>query len=86
MNGLEVQKITILRFSERWNIISNIYLENTDNIILIKYEDFLLDKNKTIQMLAEKLNLKKEKRDFTFTRKSIPTKRKKKRCGYKSVL
>ena len=47
--------------AERWNIISNIYLENTDNIILIKYEDFLLDKNKTIQMLAEKLNLKKVK-------------------------
>ena len=45
--------------AERWNIISKIYLENSDNIILIKYEDFISDKNKIIHILAEKLDLKK---------------------------
>ena len=45
--------------AERWNIIFNTYLENKENIILVKYEDFISDKNNTIQMLAEKLDLTK---------------------------
>ena len=43
--------------AERWNTICNVYLENKENIILVKYEDFMSDKNNTIIMLAKKLEL-----------------------------
>ena len=45
--------------AERWNTISNVYLENKENIILVKYEDFISDKSNTIQLLAKKLDLTK---------------------------
>ena len=40
--------------AERWNIICNVYLENKENIILVKYEDFISDKKNTIQILSQK--------------------------------
>ena len=43
--------------AERWNTICNVYLENKENIILVKYEDFTKNKVKVINELAEKLNL-----------------------------
>ncbi len=43
----------------RWNYITDIYLDNRDSVILVKYEDFLLDKEECIAKLAEKLNLEK---------------------------
>tara|TARA_B100000674_G_C37946168_1_gene965038 strand:- start:725 stop:1567 length:843 start_codon:yes stop_codon:yes gene_type:complete len=43
--------------AERWNTISNVYLDNKENIILVKYEDFISDKSNTIQLLAKKLEL-----------------------------
>lgn len=43
--------------AERWNFISEVYFKNHDDFILIKYEDFLSDKEKSIKQLAKKLNL-----------------------------
>ena len=43
--------------AERWNIIINNYLVNKDNMILIKYEDFINDKKGVIEKLAQDLNL-----------------------------
>lgn len=56
IEGNKKQYIEVL--SERWNIICNSYLENKNNITLVKYEDFLTDKEGTIKNLSEKLNLK----------------------------
>jgi hypothetical protein len=43
--------------SERWNFLADIYLKNTDKIILIRYEDFIVDKVGEITRLAKKLGL-----------------------------
>jgi len=58
ISGSQEQYIDVL--AERWNIISSIYLENKENIILVKYEDFLLDKTGIIKQLSDKLNLTQE--------------------------
>lgn len=55
ISGYQEQYIDVL--AERWNIISSIYLENKENIILVKYEEFLLDKTGIIKQLSDKLNL-----------------------------
>jgi hypothetical protein len=36
----------------RWNHAINIYKQNKDKIVLVKYEDFILDKKKYIEDLA----------------------------------
>jgi hypothetical protein len=56
IQGNKTQYIEVL--SERWNIICNSYLENQENIILIKYEDFLSNKKEVIYNLSKKLKLK----------------------------
>ncbi len=43
--------------AERWKYIADIYLNHKENMILIKYEDFLKCKQETIYDLAKKLNL-----------------------------
>tara|TARA_B100000073_G_C23722455_1_gene568103 strand:- start:418 stop:1260 length:843 start_codon:yes stop_codon:yes gene_type:complete len=58
INGNERNYIKCL--AERWNIITNIYLENQDNLILIKYEDFLKDKTNTIIQLCKQLGLEQK--------------------------
>jgi hypothetical protein len=55
IGGNKSQYIEVL--AERWNIISNVYLQNKDDIILIKYEDFLSNKQKTLDDLAKILEL-----------------------------
>ena len=55
IKGEKTQYIEVL--AERWNIICNTYLENKKNMILVKYEDFLLNKEETIMDLSSKLNL-----------------------------
>ncbi len=44
--------------AERWNIIYNSYFENKEDIILIKYEDFLKDKIGVLNKLSIELGLK----------------------------
>ena len=46
--------------AERWNIITNTYFENKEDILLIKYEDFNNKKQSTLQELANQLNLSVE--------------------------
>ncbi|MEE2931009.1 MAG: sulfotransferase [Bacteroidota bacterium] len=46
--------------AERWNIITDIYLKNQENIVLVKYEDFLQDKYLSISNLAKSLSLNKK--------------------------
>ena len=55
MGGHQINYIESL--AERWNIITDIYLKNQENIVLVKYEDFLKDKYLSISNLAESLNL-----------------------------
>ncbi len=55
LGGKESNLIEVL--SERWKIIAKIFLENKQNIILVKYEDFTKNKVRVINELAEKLNL-----------------------------
>ena len=43
--------------SYRWNHAFNIYLRNKERIVLVKYEDFLLDKKKLIENLALEMGL-----------------------------
>ncbi|MCL1469347.1 sulfotransferase family protein [Argonema antarcticum] len=43
--------------AERWNYTANVYLQNRDQILLVKYEDFVKDKIGEIARLAEKLGL-----------------------------
>ena len=62
IGGNNNQYIEVL--AERWNIICNSYLENKNDIVLVKYEDFLSDKKGVIHSLSKKLNLK-EKSDIS---------------------
>jgi len=41
----------------RWNRVSDVYLEHTDEIVLVRYEDFVADKVETIEELARRLGL-----------------------------
>jgi hypothetical protein len=43
--------------SERWNLMSQIYLKNAPTIEMIRYEDFLKNKRQSIENLAAKLAL-----------------------------
>ena len=47
----------IENLASRWNLLFNIYKKNSDNIILIKYEDFIENKLGCIQELSKKLEL-----------------------------
>ena len=47
----------IERLSKRWNMASDIYLHNQDNIVIIRYEDFVENKVSSINHLAEKVGL-----------------------------
>lgn len=47
----------IERLSKRWNMASDIYLQNKDNILLIRYEDFVDSKVSSINHLAEEAGL-----------------------------
>ena len=58
IKGNKKQYIEVL--AERWKIICDEYLQNKDNIILVKYEDFLQNKEKTIFDLSNKLGLEKK--------------------------
>lgn len=44
--------------AKRWDIMSQIYLQNRAKMILVKYEDFTESNTKIIEELAQKLNLK----------------------------
>ena len=55
----------------RWCKAVDIYLKNKNKFILVKYEDFIKDKGKSIEDIAGHLNLKKKKdiqyiKDFQF--------------------
>lgn len=41
----------------RWNHVTDVYLTHVDEMILVKYEDFLVDKVESISTLAYKLGL-----------------------------
>jgi len=45
----------------RWNFTSNVFLENPEKMKLIRYEDFLKDKNGEIARLAKALKLNQSK-------------------------
>lgn len=59
ISGNKSQYIEVL--AERWNIICNTYIENKKNIFLIKYEDFIQNKETTIRNLANQLKLRPKK-------------------------
>jgi len=44
--------------AERWNLATSTYLQNADSMVLVRYEDFLMDKENTIYNLARKVRLK----------------------------
>ena len=43
--------------SERWKLMAQIYLNNSNKIELIRYEDFLTDKEQSIKNLACRIGL-----------------------------
>ena len=43
--------------AERWNRAASVYLSQRDDMVLIRYEDFLADKTGAIQRLADLLDL-----------------------------
>ena len=43
--------------ANRWNYVVNSYLNNSNNIVLVKYEEFLKNKADFIQKLIKELNL-----------------------------
>jgi len=56
IGGNKQQYIEIL--AERWNIIMDSYFENKEDIILVRYEDFLKDKIGILNKLSKELGLK----------------------------
>lgn len=47
----------IERLAHRWNLVASTYLDHQNQMVLIRYEDFLSDKLQAIQTLANKINL-----------------------------
>lgn len=47
----------IINLAQRWKLAAEIYMHNSSEMQMVKYEDFLLDKENTIKNLAHKLNL-----------------------------
>lgn len=45
------------RLSHRWNVAADVALDNPDEVVLIRYEDFVLDKPAEIDRLAYRLGL-----------------------------
>jgi hypothetical protein len=41
----------------RWNRAADVYLDHSNEMVLVRYEDFVADKEKTIEELAERLGL-----------------------------
>ncbi|MGB3193590.1 MAG: sulfotransferase [Limnoraphis sp.] len=48
----------IEKMAYRWDYMANLYSNNSEKMILIRYEDFLQDKVSQIERLAQKLGLK----------------------------
>lgn len=48
----------IERLAERWNLTTDVFLQNQDQMILIGYEEFVKDKVAAITNLAQQLELK----------------------------
>ncbi len=71
----EINYIDSLAF--KWSYIVRLYIENKNNIILIRYEDFVKDKELSIRELANKLHLVQKKeitthKDHQYQKKGIP--------------
>ena len=47
----------IEKLSNRWNLAADTYLQHRDDFVLVRYEDFVNAKVKTIQDLAQKVGL-----------------------------
>lgn len=47
----------IASLAHQWNLIANIYLDNQDSFVLVRYEDFNHDKALAIDRLAEMLGI-----------------------------
>lgn len=47
----------IEQLAERWNLAADIYLKHSENMVLMRYEDFRADKIGELSLLAEKLGL-----------------------------
>ncbi|HUP17705.1 MAG TPA: sulfotransferase [Acidimicrobiia bacterium] len=47
--------------AHRWNLIADVYLDRTQQMQLIRYEDFVADKVGTLRVLAESLGLRETK-------------------------
>ena len=60
INDLEYAKNYIDVLSLRWNDIAGTYLNYIDNFYLMRYEDFCIDKTRSISDLAMKLGLPQE--------------------------
>ena len=43
--------------ANRWNYVVNSYLSNSNNIVIVKYEEFLQNKADFIQRLIKDINL-----------------------------
>ncbi len=50
----------ISRLAMRWVIASEVYLKNKENMLLMRYEDFVQDKYESIQRIARSLRIKKK--------------------------
>ena len=75
IGGYKRQYIEVL--AERWNIIMDSYFTNKEDIILIKYEDFLKDKIGILNKLSEELGLKNKADIATLLNKAFQPKGKK---------
>lgn len=56
--GLELKGENYIEMlAERWNFTSDVYLQNQNQMLLIRYEEFLNDKQREIAKLAQNLGL-----------------------------
>jgi Sulfotransferase domain len=52
------------QLAHRWNICADVYLENRESVVLVRYEDFVADKRGTAISLARSLGLTVARRDL----------------------
>ena len=50
--------------AQRWNLMMDVYLNNADRMVCVRYKDFLADKEGTITRLSESLELPRVRDDL----------------------
>lgn len=59
--GIDADPHYIDQLAERWNVCADVYLDHSEDLALLRYEDFRTDRKAAIEDLARRLDLEVER-------------------------